>query len=131
MPSTYPPTHHRQLFRSRDGWIFGVCKGLADYFEIPVFWMRVLWLIAIPLSALLPMVLIYVVAAIFMKPEPVIPLVSAEDWDFYNSYSADRGMAISRLRERLETLDRRIQRIETILGSKEQAWETRLNQTNV
>lgn len=130
MPRMYAPTSHRQLFRARDGWIFGVCKGLANYFEIPVFWMRVLWLFAIPLSALLPMIFIYVVAAIFMKTEPVMPLVNAEDWDFYNSYSADRGMAISRLRERLETLDRRTQRIEAILGSKEQEWEARLNKSN-
>ncbi|MDX2111715.1 MAG: PspC domain-containing protein [Verrucomicrobiota bacterium] len=119
---------HRQLFRSRDGWIFGVCKGLANYFEVSVFWTRLGFIFAIMISALVPMLIIYIVAAIFMKPEPMIPLVNPEDWDFYNSYTSDRHMAINRLREKLDTLDRRTQRIEAVLGSKEHEWEQKMKQ---
>ena len=29
------------LYRSRDGMIAGVCAGLAEYFDLSVFWTRV------------------------------------------------------------------------------------------
>ena len=30
------------LYRSRSGLIIGVCKGVAQYFDFSVFWMRVI-----------------------------------------------------------------------------------------
>jgi phage shock protein C len=36
-----------RFVRSKDGAIFGVCKGLAHAFDIPVGWVRLLWLLSI------------------------------------------------------------------------------------
>ena len=35
----------RSLYRSRRGVIFGVCRGLADYFDFNVVWIRVIFII--------------------------------------------------------------------------------------
>jgi phage shock protein C len=119
------------LYRSRDGLFFGVCKGLAEYLNFPVFWMRVLW-VAVPLLTLVsfPFVLIaYFVAAIVMKPEPVVPFASDSDREFYDSYVSSRAMAINRLKRTYENLDRRIQRIESIVTSTDFDWDRRLSET--
>ena len=41
-------------YRSRSGMIFGVCRGLADYLDFPVFWMRVIWLVVLCPAGVLP-----------------------------------------------------------------------------
>ncbi|HQE75776.1 MAG TPA: PspC domain-containing protein, partial [Candidatus Hydrogenedentes bacterium] len=28
------------LYRSRHGFLFGVCRGLAEYFDLSLFWLR-------------------------------------------------------------------------------------------
>ena len=62
----------RPLYRSRSGMIFGVCQGLAKYSEIPVLWVRMvmcaLFLLFFPAAAFF-----YLLAAVLMKPEPVMP----------------------------------------------------------
>ncbi|HRI89999.1 MAG TPA: PspC domain-containing protein [Candidatus Hydrogenedentes bacterium] len=60
----------RGLYRSRDGVLFGVCRGLAEHFDISVFWTRVLTVIAFIVSGFFPVVVLYIIAALLMKPEP-------------------------------------------------------------
>lgn len=50
--------------------IAGVCAGLAEYFDLDVTLVRVLWLIATFFSALFPGFLLYIVAWIVMPEEP-------------------------------------------------------------
>jgi len=73
------------------------------------------------------MVIIYIVAAIFMKPAPAATLESPEDWEFYNSYATDRKMALNRLKQKFETLERRTRRIEAIVTDPEYQWERKLS----
>lgn len=58
------------LYRSRDGVLFGVCRGLAEYFDLSVFWIRVITLISLVLTGFFPVGLAYILAALIMKPEP-------------------------------------------------------------
>lgn len=60
----------RGIYRSRHGILFGVCRGLADYFDLSVFWARVIVLLGIISTGFLPGVLLYVLAALVMKPDP-------------------------------------------------------------
>ena len=62
-----------------------------------------------------------------MKPEPVLPLQSDEDSEFYNSYTSSRSMALNRLKRTYDSLDRRLQRMENVVTSKEYDWDRRLN----
>ncbi len=105
--------------------IFGVCLGLADYADISVFWIRVAAVIGGLLTGFWPLVLIYIVAAIFLRPAPVIEFSDDEDWNFYQTYVADRKMALYRLKQRCEALSKRTHRMENIVTNKEYDWERR------
>ncbi len=117
----------RGLYRSRRGWLFGVCQGLADYAEISPGWMRLMALLAMLLTGFWPIVIIYIMAAIFIKPAPIVDPEAPEDWEFYNSYAADRKMALLRLKRKFDTLERRTRRIEAVVTTPEYRWEQKLN----
>ena len=115
------------LYRSRSGKILGVCKGLADYFDFSVSGMRVIAIALLIFSGVWPMIIVYFVAALLMKPEPVLPLETEEEQDFYNSYTTSRSMALRRLQRIYDHLDRRIQRLESTVTTREYDWERRFN----
>lgn len=117
----------RGLYRSRSGIILGVCKGVADYLDISVFWTRVVVLAFLIFTGIWPIVGLYILAALLMKPEPVIPIRSDEDLEFYNSYVHSRSMALQRLKRTYDNLDRRIRRMEDTVTAREYDWERRLN----
>ncbi|NIR16473.1 MAG: PspC domain-containing protein, partial [Desulfobacterales bacterium] len=62
------------MYRSRDGIILGVCRGIAEYFDFSIFWTRAIALILLFFTGLWPIVVLYFIAALIMKPEPVLPL---------------------------------------------------------
>ena len=115
------------IYRSRNGMILGVCKGLADHFDFSVFWARVISLIFLFVAGILPAIGLYLLAALLMKPEPVIPVENSAEKEFYDSYTYSRQGAVDRLKRRFENLQRRIQRMEHVVTSAEYDWENRLN----
>jgi len=122
----YEPTH-RTLYRSRRGVILGVCRGIADYLNFSVFWTRIIAVVFMIFGWFVPMIAVYLIAALLMRPEPVLPLEDDGDSEFYNSYTSSRRMATQRLKRAFENLDRRIQRMENVVTSREYNWEQRLN----
>jgi len=115
------------LYRSRDGIILGVCRGIAEYFDFSVFWARAVALILLLFTGFWPIMGLYFVAALLMKPEPVLPIHTDEEQEFYESYVHSRRGATDRLRRRFSNLERRIQRMEHFVTSREFDWEHRLN----
>jgi phage shock protein C len=115
------------IYRSRSGIILGVCKGLAEHFDFSVFWTRVIALILLCVAGFFPAIGLYLLAALLMKPEPVIPVRNSAEKEFYDSYTTSRQGALARLKRRYENLQRRIQRMEHIVTSAEYDWENRLN----
>ena len=115
------------LYRSRKGMWCGVCRGLAEYYSLDVFWMRVLTVVAAFFVGIWPAVIMYLIAVMVMKPEPVLPLETEEDEEFYHSYSGSRSMALHRLKRTFGNLDRRIQRLESAVTTRDYDWEERLN----
>jgi len=115
------------IYRSRSGIILGVCKGLAGHFDFSVFWTRVIALILLFVAGFFPAIGLYLLAALLMKPEPVIPVRNPAEKEFYDSYTYSRQGAVQRLKRRFENLQRRIQRMEHIVTSAEYDWEKRLN----
>jgi len=116
------------LYRSRDGAVFGVLKGIAEYMDVSVFWLRVAVVVAFFITGLWPTVVLYIVAALLMKPEPVLPLRNEEDAEFYNSYVTSRTAALHRLKRTYDNLERRIRRMEDIVTNREYDWERRLSE---
>jgi phage shock protein C len=115
------------LYRSRNGVVLGVCRGIAEYFDFSVFWTRAIVLIVLLFSGFWPIMALYFIAALLMKPEPVIPIESEDQQEFYNSYIYSRKGAIDRMKRRYENLERRIQRMEHRVTTKEFDWDRRLN----
>ena len=117
---------YRNLYRSRNGIIMGVCRGLAEYFNFSVFWVRIIFLVLLIFTGFWPVGALYLVAALVMKPEPVIPIHTEAEQEFYDSYTHSREQAAQRLKRKYESLKRRIQRLEDIVTSPEFNWEDRL-----
>jgi len=115
-------------YRSRDGILLGVCRGLAEHFSLSVFGVRCLVLIALLFTGFWPVLLSYIVAALLLKPKPAVPFRSDGEAEFYHSYVESRGMALRRLRRAFDDLQNRIQRVESIVTSREFDWNRRMQQ---
>jgi phage shock protein C len=118
---------HGGLYRSRNGIILGVCRGVAEYFDFSVFWARTIVFILFLFSGFWPIAVLYFIAALLMKPEPVIPIQTEDQQEFYDSYVYSRKGATDRLKRRYDNLDRRIQRMEHTVTAREFDWDQRLN----
>lgn len=115
-------------YRSRRGMVLGVCRGLAEHLDFPVFWVRVFTALAIVFTGLWPGLALYFIAGLFMKLEPVLPVHSPDEREFYDAYAASRAGALARIRDKFERLERRIRRMEDVVTSRDYAWEERLRQ---
>jgi len=115
------------VYRSRNGIILGVCRGFAEYFDFSVFWIRAVTLLIFLFSGFWPVAVLYFVAALVMKPEPVIPIDNNEEQEFYDSYVHSRKGAADRLKRRYRNLEARIQRLEETVTTREFDWEHRIN----
>jgi len=114
------------LYRSRNGAILGVCRGLAEYFDFSPFWVRAIVVVTLVLTGFWPVTGLYLLAAIIMKPEPVIPIAADDEQEFYDSYTGNRHRAVQRLRKRFDRLERRIRNMEHIVTKPEYDWENRM-----
>ena len=115
------------IYRARDGVFFGVCKGVAEYFDFSVFWVRMAMVIVFICSGFWPATGIYLVAAFFMRPEPIKPIASDDEQEFYDSYVHSPRSAAQRLKKKFQDLDRRIRRMEDKVTGREYEWEKRFN----
>ncbi len=115
------------LYRSRHGIVFGVCRGIAEYLDFSVFWVRFITLILFFFTGFWPTAIIYFIAAFLMKPEPVIPIDNSDEQEFYDSYVRSKQMALDRIKRRYENLENRIQRMEHTVTTPGFDWENRLN----
>ena len=114
------------LYRSRDGWFLGVCEGIARWRNIHVWLIRMLFLFGLLLGFILPVILLYVIAAVVIPPKPVQPFKSEAEGDFYNLYRRSRTMALTQLREKFKDIDKRAQRLESYVTSKSFKWDQEL-----
>jgi len=110
-------------YRSRGGIVLGVCRGLADHFDFKVFWIRVLLVVMTIASGIWPVVFVYIIASLIMRPEPVRPIASEAEQEFYDSYVDSRQTAARRMKRRAERLERRIRRMEDAVTSPEFQWD--------
>jgi phage shock protein C len=115
------------IYRARNGVFLGVCKGLANYFDFSVFWVRMALVIIFIFSGFWPVIGVYLVAAFFMKPEPIRPIETEDERVFYDSYVNSPRSAAQRLKKKFQDLDRRIRRMEDRVTNKEYDWERRFN----
>jgi phage shock protein C len=115
------------LYRSRRGIISGVCRGVAEYLDFSVFWTRMIAVALLFFTGIWPIVGIYLLAMLVMKPEPLVPLETDDEAEFYNSFTQSRSMALQRLKRIYDKIDHRVQRMEHAVTAREYDWDRRLN----
>ena len=124
---SYDKLTRTELYRSRNGASFGVCRGVAEYFDFSVFWARAIAIIFLLVSGFWPAIGLYLIATLLIKPGPVVPLKSEAEQEFYDSYTHSRHMAARRLKRRYESLERRIRRMEHMVTAREFDWDNKLD----
>ncbi|MGD9201535.1 MAG: envelope stress response membrane protein PspC [Chitinispirillia bacterium] len=120
---TFNKFESKNIYRSRYGMILGICRGIAEHFDLPVILIRVGVIIIAVSTGIWPVVLGYIVLAMYLKPKPVIPLSNEGENEFYNSYTASRSSALQRVKDKFDSLNKRIHRMEDIVTSKEFNWQ--------
>ncbi len=115
------------IYRSRNGVLLGVCRGLADSYNLSVFWIRFGVVVIFLLSGFWPVMGIYIALALLLKPEPVQPIENDAEAEFYDSYVHSPGNAAQRLRRKFANLERRIRRMEDRVTGREYEWERKFN----
>lgn len=118
-----PPNPHR-LYRNRTrGVIAGVCAGLADYFNVDVVLVRILWalsfFIAGPFTLLAYFIAWIAVPARGEKPAPLKP----EEDKFWRGVERKPDVTFSNMRYQFRDLEERLVDLERTVTSKE--WKLR------
>lgn len=110
-------------FRAGDGIIFGVAKGLANYFGWSVGIVRILIIVVSCFLFFWPTIILYLLAAMIMSPEPPDGLNSQEERDIWLYADLDPEAAMKQLGRRASLVEKRLRRLEDYVTSKEYKWE--------
>ena len=122
--SRYSRIPRRGLYRSRDGIILGVCRGVADYFDFSAFWIRAILIVVFIFTGFWPVIGIYILAAILMKSEP--GMTGGEKTKTNRcSYGSARRETAERIKRKWGHLEKRIRRMEDKVTSREFDWNNR------
>ena len=116
MSGQYGP-QRTPIYRSRDESVFfGVCGGIGEHFEMPPWGVRAVFIlltfVGFPFT-----IIFYFVLAMIMKLEPARHYENYEEEDFWNTYRHSRVEALRKIDRTFEKLDKRLQRMETIVTS--------------
>jgi phage shock protein C len=114
-------------FRSKDGVIFGVAKGLAEYFGWSTGLVRLLLVLVTILLFFWPTVILYLVAALAMSPAPDGILDTQEERDIWLHTQIDPEAAMKQLARRAGAVEKRLRRLEDFVTSKEYAWRRQMD----
>lgn len=104
-----------------DGWVAGVCAGIADYFGWSVKLIRVLLILGLVFSGFFPVGVLYLVLWYLMDPAEGSLQQEPPAADGSTAAAGPRGSAPSPadLRARFEKLERRLQQIEACVTQDE------------
>ncbi|MDK2957318.1 MAG: phage shock protein [Desulfovibrionales bacterium] len=115
-----------RIQRARNGAVFGVLSGLARTFDLNLFWLRIIYVVLTLATGVWPGLLIYILAAALMKPEPARPPESPAEEEFYDDYARSRDNAIQRAKRKFESIEKRIRRLEHTVTSRGYDFDQRL-----
>lgn len=114
----YQANEPNRLYRSHNGMIFGVCAGIAEYFDLPPWGVRLIWLVLSFMTFPLPLI-IYVVLGMMLPKRPLAPpqayYPNGDPFQAQPTRPATHAEMLSRIQERFDALDKRLQRMEDIV----------------
>ena len=123
--SSYSSMSGRGLYRSRSGVVLGVCRGLADYFDFSVFWLRAIVVILFIFTGFWPVAGLYILAALLLKSEPAEYGGMKTKCGYTGRFTHVKSDTADRLRRKWRHLEKRIRRMEDNVTSREFDWNQR------
>lgn len=112
--SDYPRRRPRIYKSTRDRVFAGVCGGIAEHFNVEPWGVRLLFIILTLMGmAFVPPV--YVIMAWVLKTAPDEHFTSYEQEEFWNTFQSSRSDALRKVHRSFEMLDKRLQRMESIV----------------
>jgi phage shock protein C len=117
----------RGLYRSRNGVLLGVCRGVADYLDFSLFWIRAIAVILFIFTGFWPIVGVYILAALLMKSGPAKSVGTASKQRSGGRQHCTRNDTAERLRRKWKYLEKRIRRMEDKATSQEFDWNSRFH----
>ena len=107
-----------RLYRDRRNGVFlGVCAGIAEYFGIERWLVRVLTFVAL-LVFTAPTLIVYVGFAMFVPRAPERLYETPDEEKFWQGVRVDPARKFSELRHRFRELEQRLRGMETYVTSK-------------
>lgn len=108
--------YNRNLYRSaNEGWIAGVCAGLAQSYGQPVWLARLIFITLFLFSGSLA-VLLYLVGVVLLERRPTVAPQAPPRRPVFD-YGQPRSVRLRQLSERMQALDRRLQSMERYVTS--------------
>lgn len=108
-----------RLYRNTDrGVLFGVCAGLADYFGVSRFLVRILAVVALFMFPP-PTLFCYFIAALVIPRAPDYHYESEAEREFWRQVRLKPSESLSRLRHRYREQEQRIRNMEAFVTSSE------------
>ncbi len=114
-PSARPSGLYRNTERGK---VAGVCAGLADYFGISTFIVRIAAVIALFMFTL-PTLVCYFLAAVLIDRAPDISYQSDAEKEFWRQVRLKPSESLSRLRHRYREQEHRLRNMEAFVTSSE------------
>ncbi|MDE1149167.1 MAG: envelope stress response membrane protein PspC [Azospirillaceae bacterium] len=112
------PNPHRLFRNPQAGKLAGVCAGVADYFSVDA-WLVRLGVILGLVFFFPATVIAYIVLAFVLKPQPNGLYTSREEEVFWRSVTTRPDQTLAGLRAKFRDLDREIGSMETAVASRE------------
>jgi phage shock protein C len=126
--SAQPASRTRFYRDKRNGKMFGICAGIADYTGFDVSLVRVAFLAAMFMSGggILPF---YFIAAMVTPTKPhVLERVDSEEKQFWQGVRASPGRAARDISSRMKDIDRRLADIESYVTTENRSLAQEIEQ---
>ena len=127
-PAEQPASRTRFYRDKRNGKVFGVCAGIADYTGFDVNLVRVCFLAAVFMSggSVLPF---YLIAALVTPTKPrEFDLGDREDNQFWQGVRASPARSARDIRSRMKDIDRRLADIESYVTTENRSLAREIEQ---
>lgn len=103
---------------------------MADHFDLSVFWIRFGLVATTFFTGFFPVPVAYGILALVLKPEPESfekPKSDFYEEDYFETDASARMLSLRRLKNRFDSIEARIRRMETYVTNKSYDWERRFN----
>lgn len=114
---SYTIEYHFGLYRDLEHKkIAGVCAGIADYFSIDVFVVRLLTVISALMFTFVT-VCAYILAIIFIKPKPADLYKDEEEEEYWRRYRRSPRNTMAETRNKFRKMEQKLRKLETYVTS--------------